>query len=240
MRILIVDDSDLLVERLLERVAKSAGGVEVVGRARNAGEAYTAIRQLQPDVVILDLCMPGGSGIGVLKDIRSQLGSTVIVLTAYQEPQYRKECLEMGAKFFLDKATQLGDIPEVLRSLLANAPAPNGAGDGAAEPEPAGLRDPPNGDLCGSEPPAGEGTKTIPKPELLVSRSSKGALIYYTCSLCLRGFVLSDAQLPKEAVRETSQAFREHVRQKHPRPVWKRAAKTVPTLPPHERKPNAG
>jgi DNA-binding NarL/FixJ family response regulator len=215
MRVLIVDDSDLLVERLLERVTR-VSGVEVVGRSRNAAEAYSAIRRLQPDVVILDLCMPGGSGIGVLKDIkRNQLGSIVIVLTAYQEPQYRKECLEMGAKFFLDKSTQLGDIPEVLRSLLVDAPAPDAAGNDAAEPEPAGLGIPPCGDWGGSEPPAGE-RKTTPRPELLVSRSSKGEPIYYTCSLCLRGFVLSDAQLPKEAVRELCRAFHEHVRQEHP------------------------
>jgi DNA-binding NarL/FixJ family response regulator len=122
MRVLIADDSEIFVERLGAMLGKMSG-VEIVGRPGTGAEATKAIRKLKPDVVILDICMPGGSGIDVLEGMkRDQLTPIVIVLTNHPYPQYSKKCLQSGAKFFFDKSTEFEKVGEVLRSLNSGAP----------------------------------------------------------------------------------------------------------------------
>jgi len=109
----------LLVERLLASLAR-VQNVEIVGRATHAAEALESIRKLDPEVVILDLCMPGGSGIDVLKGLkRDQMHPLVIVLTGFGESQYRKRCMELGAAFFFAKTTEFGKVADVLREIVA-------------------------------------------------------------------------------------------------------------------------
>lgn len=140
MRVLVADDSDLLVERLLAALSR-VQNVEIVGRAANAGEASEAIRRLNPEVVILDLCMPGGSGIDVLKDLqRDRMHPLVIVLTGYGESQYRKRCMELGATFFFAKTTEFEKVAEVLREMVAGKagrgfPSPDAQASGQAMKE---------------------------------------------------------------------------------------------------------
>jgi DNA-binding NarL/FixJ family response regulator len=118
MRVLIADDSELLVERLVAALAK-VSGIEIVGQAGTGEEALMAIRRLNPDVVILDICMPLGSGIDVLEGMeKDHLTPLVIVLTNYSYSLYSKKCLQSGAKFFFDKSTEFQKVPEVLRSLV--------------------------------------------------------------------------------------------------------------------------
>ena len=69
MRVLIVDDSEVLVQRLRTGLAEITG-IEVVGHANNVADAAREIRKAKPDVVILDIRMPGGSGIDVLEGLK--------------------------------------------------------------------------------------------------------------------------------------------------------------------------
>jgi DNA-binding NarL/FixJ family response regulator len=97
------------------------GEIEIICRARNVPEATEAVRDLKPDVVILDIGMPGGSGIDVLESMkRNRERSMVIVLTNYSYPQYRKKCLQLGASFFFDKA-ELQEVAEVLRGFICDS-----------------------------------------------------------------------------------------------------------------------
>jgi DNA-binding NarL/FixJ family response regulator len=92
----------------------------VVGEAHNADEAVKAISELKPDVVILDIRLPGPSGIEVLKDIRDKkLPIRVIMLTNYPYPQYRKKCEELGADYFFDKVTEIEKVTEVIEQLVS-------------------------------------------------------------------------------------------------------------------------
>lgn len=93
--------------------------VEVVGQAGTVGEAIDAISQLLPDVVILDLRMPGGSGIDVLHQIKQNgVESMVIMLTNYYTfAGYRQKCLDAGADFFLDKSTEFDQIPRLVERV---------------------------------------------------------------------------------------------------------------------------
>jgi DNA-binding NarL/FixJ family response regulator len=113
IKVFIADDS-LIVREHLVTMLEELAGIEVVGQAENVAEAISAIRILKPDAVILDIRMPGGSGIDVLQNIKQDdLAVLVIVLTNYPYPVYRQKCLQAGADFFLDKSTEFDQIPEL-------------------------------------------------------------------------------------------------------------------------------
>ena len=121
MRVLIADDSAVIVQRLVTMLA-DVGGIEIVGHAGTVAEASLAVRALKPDVVILDMHMPGGSGIDVLESMkRDRVTPIVIVLTNYPYPQYRKKCLQIGARFFMDKSTEFDRVGAVLSGLIRDA-----------------------------------------------------------------------------------------------------------------------
>ena len=118
MKVFIVDDSAVVRERIVDMLTDFEE-IEIVGQAQNSLEAIQLIRISKPDVVILDIRMPGGGGISALQTIKeNDLVPVVIILTNYPYPQYRKKCLEIGADFFFDKSSESGKITEVLKQLI--------------------------------------------------------------------------------------------------------------------------
>lgn len=118
VRVFIADDSNLVVERLAG-LLDEVTGAEFVGQAADAAQAVHDILELKPDALILDLHMPGGSGLDVLRAIRSlHLDLPVIICTNYPDSEYRDECLSAGASFFLDKSREFEKIPSILRGLM--------------------------------------------------------------------------------------------------------------------------
>jgi DNA-binding NarL/FixJ family response regulator len=116
--IFIVDDSKALRERLVTMLSEIEG-VEVIGQASNATDAIAGIQKLKPKVVILDIQMPGGNGIEVLKSIKqNSYAPLVIILTNHPYPQYREKCMALGADFFLDKTRDFDKLTEIFKSLL--------------------------------------------------------------------------------------------------------------------------
>jgi DNA-binding NarL/FixJ family response regulator len=116
IKVFIADDSLIIREHLVTMLDELAG-IEIVGQAGAVTEAIRAIRILQPDVVILDIRMPGGSGIDVLQTIKQdEPALVVIVLTNYPYPAYRQKCLQAGADFFLDKSTEFDQIGVFIES----------------------------------------------------------------------------------------------------------------------------
>jgi DNA-binding NarL/FixJ family response regulator len=118
MKVLIADDSSAVVERLAD-LLEEVPGAQLVGRAGDVPEALRCIQQVNPDAVILDLQMPGGSGLDVLRVTRrDNPGLYVLICTNSPSPQYREECLSAGANFFLDKSAEFDKIPAILRELI--------------------------------------------------------------------------------------------------------------------------
>ena len=114
IKVFIADDSRIVQEHLVTMFDELAE-VEIVGQAETVAEAISAIGELRPDVVILDIRMPDGSGIDVLQTIKQDdPAPVVIVLTNYPYPAYRQKCLQAGADFFLDKSTEFDQIPELI------------------------------------------------------------------------------------------------------------------------------
>lgn len=95
-------------------------GVDVVGDAADAQEAVDLCRELLPDVMTLDLRLPGESGLEVLERLQDLPKSpVVIVLTNYPYPEFKHRCLAMGARFFLNKATEFEKVQAILSGDLS-------------------------------------------------------------------------------------------------------------------------
>lgn len=117
LNVFIVDDSQIVRDRLTS-LLNELGSINIVGYANNPLSATELIVATQPDIIILDIFLVGGSGIHVLKNIRSRnIQSKIIVLTNYAQEQYRKKCFEEGADFFFDKSIEFDKIVEVIQKL---------------------------------------------------------------------------------------------------------------------------
>ena len=117
MDVVIIDDSEIIRTRLSELLS-GLEDVHVVGEADNALDGTRVVREIAPDVVILDIKMPLGSGLDVLRNIsKSNPETKVIVLTNYPYEQYRITCMELGAKYFFDKSTEFDKLQGVLQQL---------------------------------------------------------------------------------------------------------------------------
>lgn len=116
MNLYIVENSNYLRERLTPLIARR--NIQVVGYAANAPQAVQEIRHLKPDVVLLDIRLDRGTGLDVLKAIKTRgQPPTVIVLTNYAYPQYREHFLANGAEYFFDKSEELDLMLQALDTL---------------------------------------------------------------------------------------------------------------------------
>jgi DNA-binding NarL/FixJ family response regulator len=118
--VFIADDSETIRERLAELLS-TVDGVTVVGQAADVPSAQSGIQSTRPDVAIVDIQMPGGSGIDVLRSVkRGQPGGpSFIMYTNYGTSQYRKACADAGADFFFDKATDTRALADAVRMLAS-------------------------------------------------------------------------------------------------------------------------
>jgi len=117
VKVLLADDSKLVRERLAVQLCE-LDKVELVGETDYIPELLELIQRLKPDVVVLDIHMPGGNGIQALAAIKKEPGSPVVIMLAMLPyPQYRKRCLEAGAEFFFDKATEFDLVMQALKQL---------------------------------------------------------------------------------------------------------------------------
>jgi DNA-binding NarL/FixJ family response regulator len=119
MRVLIADDSRLVRERLVALVSE-LDEVDQIGQADEPGEILRQMRDLVPDVVVLEPRMTRGLGVWALERIRSlPVVPMVIMLTAFPYAQDRKRCLALGADYYLDKTTDFERVAEVVHELGA-------------------------------------------------------------------------------------------------------------------------
>lgn len=114
--VLVVDDHQIVIEGL-RKLLSAAGDIEVTAEAHDAAAALETARKLQPDVVLLDLRMPGATGIQAARRLRQQnYPGAIIVLTSYGDQAYVRQALEAGADSYLLKNTPSEDLIEAIRS----------------------------------------------------------------------------------------------------------------------------
>ncbi len=121
-RVLIVDD-DALVRSGLALIIGGSGDIEVVAQAADGAEGVALVKELQPDVVLMDIRMPVMNGLEATEAIAAMSGPPqVIVLTTFDADDYVVRALSAGASGFLLKDTPPADIVEAIRKVAAGDP----------------------------------------------------------------------------------------------------------------------
>ncbi len=115
IRILIVDDH-AIVRQGLKQIVEKSGEMQVVADAENGISALRKIREVECDVVLLDISMPDMNGLDVLKQIHAEKPNLpVLIVSIYSEDQYAMRLIKAGAAGYLTKETP---PPELINALL--------------------------------------------------------------------------------------------------------------------------
>lgn len=119
IRVILVDDHALIRRGMKETLAEAAD-IRVVGEAGDYGELRTLLREHECDVILLDINMPGRSGIDVLHALKDE-GSTVKVLmvSMYPEDQYAIRALKAGASGYVNKASDPAQLIAAVRQVFS-------------------------------------------------------------------------------------------------------------------------
>jgi len=117
IRILIVDDHAIIREGLM-RIIQSEKDMEVAGSVKNASEAINELSGHPVDVVILDVNMPGRSGLDIIKDIKKlQPKAAVLMLSMYSEERFAIRALKAGASGYLTKDMATEEVISAIRII---------------------------------------------------------------------------------------------------------------------------
>jgi DNA-binding NarL/FixJ family response regulator len=116
-RLLLVEDHVLVRQSI--RAFLEGAALEVVGEASSGTEAVQLVRELQPDLVIMDLHLPEMSGIEAARHIRREYPDIrIIALTAYNEKAYHRALSEAGADGFVLKTAQFAELLQVIQQVI--------------------------------------------------------------------------------------------------------------------------
>ena len=117
IRVLVVDDHTIVRDGICALLAL-AGDIEVVGEATNGNEALEKVKELNPDVVLMDIAMPIMGGLEATRRISKEFPKTkVLVLTQYDDKEYFFPVIESGASGFISKAAASSELPSGIRSV---------------------------------------------------------------------------------------------------------------------------
>lgn len=115
-KIFIIDDSKQIRERLIKLLA-DIPNVQVIGESASAQGVLEAIDTLRPDVLVLDIRLPGQTGIELLRDVKQhQPDLQVFIMTNYDYPEYRRQSIRAGADMFFNKTKEFEALIEALKN----------------------------------------------------------------------------------------------------------------------------
>jgi len=118
MDVFVVENSAVM-DKGLQSVLSDISGVTLVGHAVDEQDAIEHIDALLPDVVVLDVSLQSGSGIGVLENVKKHHAEIkVMVWTYYSDEYYAERCKHAGADYFFDKSFQLAQVRAVFWQWL--------------------------------------------------------------------------------------------------------------------------
>jgi len=119
IRIVLADDHQILLDGL-RRLIDVNGDMQVVATATDAPTAIEAARTHRPDVIVLDISMPGGGGLEVARRVREmELPSKIVVLTMYAEDRYVMEAVRLGASGYVLKRSADKELLDAIRAVAA-------------------------------------------------------------------------------------------------------------------------
>lgn len=119
IRVLLADDHEVVREGL-KRMLADVPDLRVVAEAAQGAEVMAALRREAIDVVVLDLSMPGRSGVDLIRQIRAEfVRLPILVLTMHQEEQYAVRAIRAGAFGYLTKGTPASELIVAMRTVAA-------------------------------------------------------------------------------------------------------------------------
>jgi DNA-binding NarL/FixJ family response regulator len=116
IRVVLVDDHSV-VRRGLEQLLSGVDDITVVGTASDGAEAIEVVRRTEPDVVLMDLQMPGIDGVAATRQIVSEGGPDVLVLTSFSDADRIVAALDAGAVGYLLKDAEADDVISGVRAV---------------------------------------------------------------------------------------------------------------------------
>ena len=118
INILIADDHAIVREGLKQIVAEEPD-IKVSGEAENANQVFELLKSQEINIIILDINMPGKSGLEALKDLRSEYPKIpVLILSMYSEEQYGLRAIKAGASGFLKKVSAPEELVKAIRKIF--------------------------------------------------------------------------------------------------------------------------
>lgn len=119
IRIVVVDDHPVVRDGVAATLS-AADGIEVVGQAASGPDAVDLVSSLAPDVVVMDLRMPGGDGVAAVRELRRRgSGTRVLVLTTYDTDSDTVAAIEAGATGYLLKDAPAQTLADAVRATAA-------------------------------------------------------------------------------------------------------------------------
>lgn len=119
LRVVLLEDSAPIRRRLKELLSEHQR-LRVVADVPSVQEALRAVEENQPDVVIVDIDLPDGTGMDLLRHVHHhRLRVATVVLTNYDTPEFRLCCKALGASYYLVKSEEFDRVPQVLKELQA-------------------------------------------------------------------------------------------------------------------------
>jgi DNA-binding NarL/FixJ family response regulator len=119
IRVVVADDHTIVREGL-KQLLGAAGDLEVVGEAQNGHEVMERVRGMEFDLLLLDMSMPGKSGIELIKQVRSEKAKLrILVLSMHEEHQYAVRAIRAGAAGYLTKESASRQLVEAIRKVAS-------------------------------------------------------------------------------------------------------------------------
>jgi DNA-binding NarL/FixJ family response regulator len=119
IRIVVADDHTILREGLKQLLA-AAGDIEIAGEARDGHEVMERVRALDFDLLLLDMSMPGKSGIELIRQVHAERPRLrMLVLSMHEEHQYAVRAIRAGAAGYLTKESASQQLVEAIRKVAA-------------------------------------------------------------------------------------------------------------------------
>jgi two-component system invasion response regulator UvrY len=118
IKILIADDH-VLIREGLRKILKEAPDMSVVSEAQNAREVFERLKEDNPDVVVLDISLPGKSGLEILKDLKQEKPDLpVLILSMHPEDRFAVRALKAGAAGYVTKESAAQDLIKAIRKVV--------------------------------------------------------------------------------------------------------------------------
>ena len=116
LTVVVVDDHPMLRAGVVETLG-AADGIEVVGEGGSADDAVTTVRATRPDVLVLDLGIPGGGLDAARRIVEAGLDTRIAVLTASEDEQHLEDALKLGVRAYMLKGVSASELVDVVRRV---------------------------------------------------------------------------------------------------------------------------